>query len=38
VASREDLDRIVWPDEGDLEARLRHIREYVKAPEVPASA
>jgi len=29
--SREDLNRIVWPDEGDLEARLCYIREYVEA-------
>ena len=28
--SREDLNRIVWPDEGDLEARLCYIREYVE--------
>jgi len=29
--SRADLDRIVWPDEADLEAKLCYIREYVEA-------
>jgi uroporphyrinogen-III decarboxylase len=28
---REDLERIVWPDESDLEARLRYVRQYVAA-------
>jgi uroporphyrinogen decarboxylase len=30
---REDLKRVVWPDESDLEARLRYVREYVAAAQ-----
>lgn len=26
-----DLDRIVWPDETDMEERLQYVREYVSA-------
>ncbi len=29
--SREDLRRVIWPDETDLEERLRYVREYVAA-------
>ena len=28
--SRADLDRVVWPDENDMEERLQYVREYVK--------
>ena len=26
-----DLDRIIWPDENDMEERLQYVREYVEA-------
>ncbi len=29
--SRADLERLVWPDERDLEERLQYVREYVAA-------
>ena len=29
--SRADLERVVWPDESDMEERLQHVREYVAA-------
>jgi len=29
----EDLQRVVWPDENDIEERLCHIREYVAAAQ-----
>jgi len=29
--TRQDLDRVVWPDENDVEERLRYVREYVAA-------
>ena len=29
--SRADLERIIWPDENDLEKDLQYIREYVAA-------
>ena len=29
--SREDLTRIVWPGEAEIEEKLRYIREYVSA-------
>ena len=28
--SRADMNRVVWPDESDMEERLQYIREYVK--------
>ena len=31
--SRDDLERIIWPDENDLEERLQYVREYIKAAE-----
>ena len=31
--SRAALDRVVWPDESDMEERLQYVREYVKAAE-----
>lgn len=33
LKSRADLERIVWPDERDLEAKLRYVREYVTAAQ-----
>ncbi len=29
--SRADLDRVVWPDENDMEKCLQYVREYVEA-------
>ena len=29
--TRADLDRIIWPDEEDMEERLQYVREYVAA-------
>ena len=29
--SRADLERVVWPDESDMEERLQYVREYVAA-------
>ena len=29
--SKDDLDRIIWPDENDMEERLQYVREYVEA-------
>ena len=29
--SKKDLDRIIWPDESDMEERLQYVREYVNA-------
>ncbi len=26
-----DLDRVIWPDETDMEERLQYVREYVAA-------
>ena len=30
---RSDLDRVIWPDESDMEERLQYVREYVQAAE-----
>lgn len=29
--TRDDLKRVIWPDETDLEKRLQYVREYVQA-------
>ncbi|MFA5866126.1 MAG: uroporphyrinogen decarboxylase family protein [Phycisphaerae bacterium] len=29
--SREDLQRVMWPNEADIEERLQYVREYVAA-------
>ena len=29
--NRADLERVVWPDERDMEERLQYVREYVRA-------
>ena len=31
LKTRSDLDRVIWPDESDIEHRLQYIREYVAA-------
>jgi len=31
--SRADMDRVVWPDESDMEERLQYVREYVAEAE-----
>ena len=31
IKSREDMERVVWPDETDMAERLQYIREYVEA-------
>ncbi|MBC8873707.1 MAG: hypothetical protein H8E44_30075 [Planctomycetes bacterium] len=31
--SREDLARVVWPGEAEIEEKLRYVREYVSAAE-----
>ncbi len=31
LKGRKDLERVVWPDEQDMEERLRYVREYVAA-------
>jgi uroporphyrinogen-III decarboxylase len=29
--SKDDLERVIWPDENDVEERLQYVREYVQA-------
>jgi uroporphyrinogen decarboxylase len=29
--SRADLDRVIWPDENDIETSVKYVREYVAA-------
>ena len=33
IKGRDDLDRIVWPGDAEMEERLQYIREYVAAAE-----
>jgi len=29
--TRDDLERVIWPDESDMEERLQYVREYMAA-------
>jgi len=31
IKGRKDIDKIIWPNEADMEERLQYVREYVKA-------
>lgn len=31
VKSKKDMEKLIWPDETDMEERLQYIREYVEA-------